>query len=72
MNLLSRAGITIAAAHLRAIEAGTRVTVGHATSEGVWSGADADRFAREWEDLVSARLRSAARHLDTIDLNPFT
>lgn len=72
MSILSRAGISIAVAQVRLVDQSMRSHVERVIGEDVWSGPDADRFAQEWESLVSARLRSAAQRLETIDLNPFS
>jgi uncharacterized protein YukE len=62
------------AAEIRAAEGALRSAVAQLVDANVWSGADADRFQREWEDLVTARLRSAASKVEgcsLIDFSPF-
>lgn len=71
MNLLSRAGMSIAVAQVRGTEASMRHTVNDLVSSGQWSGADAERFLSEWQELVTNRLLLAASSLERIDLNPF-
>jgi hypothetical protein len=60
--------LSSAAQQLRDVATRMSTTVDELTSANVWSGADADRFAREWEDQVVSRMRSAATHLDNVDV----
>jgi hypothetical protein len=57
-----------AAGEIRAAEAIMSTTVAELEAAGVWSGADADMFQREWNDLVRGRLLGAASALDGVSV----
>lgn len=63
---LTRPALNSAAAQIRAAEAQLAIIVRELQDAGVWSGADADRFQRDWNDLVRARLVGAAAKLDAV------
>ena len=64
--LMSRWAMSGAASQVRAIDSAMHGIVAELTSAGVWTGADADRFERDWNDEVRSRLLSAAHKMDTI------
>jgi len=64
--LMSAWAMSGAAGQVRGIEATTTRLVDELTSAGVWSGEDADRFAREWNDSVRLRLLRAAQKMDAV------
>ena len=64
--LMTQWAMSGAAGQVRSIEANMTSIVGELVSSGVWTGADADRFQRDWNDLVRARLLSAASRMDGI------
>jgi len=55
-----------AAEQVRAADAALTAIVAELQDAGVWSGSDADRFQREWNDLVRAPLHAAAVKLDLV------
>lgn len=68
MSLISRITFASAAAEIRSAEIILSGVVAQLQDANVWSGADAERFQREWHDLVSSRLHSAANKVDTVTL----
>lgn len=60
--------LKIAAQEIRGAEAALVTAVAALEESGVWSGSDAQQFQRDWNDQVSAPLRSAARTIDVIDM----
>lgn len=62
--MLPQQVINTAIGDIRATEARLAGIVAELRQSGVWSGADADRFQREWNDLVRARLLGAASQLE--------
>jgi hypothetical protein len=64
--LMSKWAMSSAAGQVRSIEASTTRLVDELTSAGVWSGNDADRFERDWNELVRARLLRAAQKMDAV------
>jgi uncharacterized protein YukE len=62
--IITKATLSQAAADLRSAEAQLSQMTSELQERGVWTGADADRFQREWNDLVRARLHQAAGLLD--------
>ena len=67
----TQAAIANAAAEVRAADAALASIIAELHRDGVWTGADAERFQQEWRDLVSTRLQSAAGRLDGCDFIPF-
>ena len=67
----TQAAIANCAAEVRAANATLASIVAELHADGVWTGADAERFQQEWQDLVSNRLQSAAARLDGVDFIPF-
>ncbi|WP_166875740.1 hypothetical protein [Salinibacterium sp. ZJ450] len=63
---VSKWQVAQAAQDIRTAEVGLTRIVQELQDAGVWSGADADRFQREWNDLVRGRLLSAAAKLDAV------
>lgn len=72
MSVISRMSLMSTAAEIRAADAVLRGAVAQLVGANVWSGADADRFQREWDDLVTARLRSAAAKVEGCSLIDFS
>lgn len=64
--LMTKWAMSGAAAQVRSLEASMGSIVADLVSTGVWNGPDADRFERDWNDLVRARLLSAAHRMDNI------
>lgn len=62
--------IDSAVADIRAAESRLTGIVAELQQAGVWSGADADRFQRDWNDLVRSRLLSAASQLEGTRYTP--
>lgn len=62
--------IDAAVADIRAAESRLAGIVADLQRTGVWTGADADRFQREWNDLVRGRLLSAASQLEGTRYTP--
>ncbi len=58
-----------AAATIRSAQSTMASAVSALTEQTTWSGADSDRFERDWRDQVSTPLLNAA---STIDNAPFT
>ncbi|MET0990197.1 MAG: hypothetical protein ABWY54_06090 [Glaciihabitans sp.] len=67
---LSNIALSSAAAEIRAAEQILTSVVAQLQQAGTWSGADADRFQREWHDLVTSRLQSAAGRVESCSLIP--
>lgn len=68
--MLPKHVIETAIADIRATESRLAGIVAELRQTGVWSGADADRFQREWNDLVRGRLLSAANQLEGTRYTP--
>ena len=68
----TQAAIANAAAEVRAADATLKSIISELHRDGVWTGADAERFQQEWQDLVSSRLQTAADRLDGCDFIEFT
>jgi uncharacterized protein YukE len=66
--VISRLMFVSAAAEIRSVEAVLAGAIAQLQDANVWSGADAERFQREWNDLVSSRLDAAAHKVDTVAL----
>ena len=62
--------IQAAIADIRSAESRLASIVAELQQAGVWSGADADRFQREWNDLVRGRLLGAASQLEATRYTP--
>lgn len=64
MSVISRMMLVNAALEIRSVEATLSQTVSGLVGAGTWSGADAERFQSEWQQLVSNRLLAAATRVD--------
>lgn len=64
--LMTPWAMSSAAAQVRTINANLDGMLSELVAAGVWSGPDADRFARDWNDQVHARLVTAASKMDGI------
>lgn len=64
--ILTRSALRDAATSIRAAEMALGAIVAELVDAGVWSGADADRFQRDWNDQVRAPLLGAAVTLDGV------
>lgn len=62
--IISKHMLSSAASEIRAAEASLNAIVAELDEADVWSGADADRFQREWNERVRGRLLGAAVALD--------
>lgn len=71
MNPISRFMLASVAAEIRSADAVLSSVVAQLQQAHVWSGEDADRFQREWHDLVSHRLQTAALRVDSANLTTF-
>lgn len=69
---LSNGAMDAAAADVRALAAAMSQTLAELDLPSNWSGADADRFQREWHELVQSRLLTAANKLDGISFTELT
>ncbi len=67
---LVKPAVQSAAAQIRVAEAQLSAIVRELQDAGVWSGADADRFQRDWQELVRGRLLGAASKLDGVSYLP--
>ncbi len=63
---LSNWAMAQASAEVRAISAAMATAVAELGHPASWTGADAERFEREWTDLVTNRLLTAANKLDGV------
>jgi uncharacterized protein YukE len=63
---LSNGEMQAAAAQVRQISAIMTSAINELGSPHSWSGADAERFQRDWDDLVTSRLTAAGNKLDGI------
>ncbi len=59
-----------AAGEIRQAESALNRIISELDQAGVWSGADADRFQRDWSDNVRAKLLGAANSLDAASVIP--
>jgi len=64
--LLSNGAMSAASGQVREIANGMTAMMNDLGTPQGWSGADADRFQRDWNDLVHNRLMAAANKLDGI------
>lgn len=65
--LMTQWQMTSAANQLRGMATSMQTIVNEMTAPGVWSGADADRFGRDWNDQITQALYRAATRLDSVD-----
>lgn len=65
---ITKSTLTQAAVELRSAEAALSSLTAELQQRGVWSGADAERFQREWNELVRSRLHQAASILDGVSV----
>lgn len=65
--LLSNWAMNHAASEIRGIAASMTNGLSGLGHPATWSGDDADKFQRDWNDLVLGRLNAAANKLDGID-----
>ena len=63
---LSNGAMAQASADIRAVAAAMNAAVTELGHPATWSGEDAERFERDWHDLVTSRLHAAANKLDGI------
>lgn len=66
---LSNWAMNQAAGDIREIAAAMTATMSELQSASTWSGDDAEKFQRDWNDLVNARLLNAANKLDGISFH---
>jgi len=64
--LMSNWAMNGAASQVRAIDGSLQTLLSQLVAAGVWSGADANRFAQDWYDQVHTPLVSAANKIDNI------
>jgi uncharacterized protein YukE len=64
--IISQGQLQQAAAEIRGAEASLAGIVAELRDAGVWSGDDAERFQRDWNDQVRGRLLGAAALLDGV------
>jgi hypothetical protein len=69
--MLSQIALANAAAEIRVAESALSRIVAELQNQNVWNGDDADRFQREWHDLVTARLAAASARIDSCVFVPF-
>ncbi len=67
--ILSNSAMDQVAAEIRGIASAMTTTMNELQHPSTWSGDDADRFQRDWNDLVHARLVTAANKLDGVSFN---
>jgi len=68
--LMSNWAMSGAAGQVRSIDGSLQTLLADLVSAGVWSGADADRFAQDWYDQVHTPLVNAANKMDAISFEP--
>jgi len=66
--IISKSMLSQAAGEIRSAESQLAAIVAELRDAGVWSGADAERFQQDWNDLVRGRLLAAASLLDGVSL----
>jgi len=64
--LMSESAMGAATTQVRSIQAKLDALLSELVATGVWSGPDADRFARNWNDEVAVQLTNAAATMDRI------
>jgi hypothetical protein len=64
--LMSESSMGAATSQVRSIKSTLDGLLSELVSAGVWSGPDADRFARDWNDEVAVQLVNAAATMDRI------
>ena len=69
--MLTQTKIRQAILDIRAADAALSLAVQELRSSGAWSGDDADRFEREWNDQVRGRLLRAAGSMEGLSFVPF-
>lgn len=69
--ILTRGTLQSAAAQIREAEMLLGSIVRELVDAGVWSGSDADRFERDWNDRVRGPLHGAAATLDGVSYITF-
>ncbi|MET0989050.1 MAG: hypothetical protein ABWY54_00235 [Glaciihabitans sp.] len=65
--LLSNGAMNQAAGDIREIAQMMTTVMNELGTPSTWSGDDSEKFQRDWNDLVHARLVTAANKLDGID-----
>jgi hypothetical protein len=63
---MSRWAMSGAANQVRQLDTNMSRLVSELTAAGVWSGADSDRFERDWYDRVRPHLLRAAQRMDNV------
>lgn len=63
---LSNGAMAQASADIRTLAAAMTAAVNELGHPATWSGEDAERFERDWNELVTARLHTAANKLDGV------
>lgn len=64
--ILTRRTLQDAAWEIRQAEMLLSSIVGDLVDSGAWSGSDADRFQKDWNDRVRGPLQGAASTLDSV------
>lgn len=67
----ARSSIQQALNELRAADQAMVTQLQELQNAGVWSGADADRYQTEWNDLVRDRIRAATQSLEKLSYTSF-
>lgn len=70
--ILSNSAMNSAAGDVRALAAAMSQVLAELDMPSNWSGSDADRFQREWNELVHSRLMTAANKIDGISFQELT
>lgn len=63
--VLTKHTLLQAASDIRAAQKQLEVSISQLRHHGMWSGHDAERFLREWDDQVNGPLHAAAVALET-------
>ncbi len=66
--IITRGMLSRTSGEIRSAEAALAGVIGELRDAGVWSGDDADRFMRDWNDQVRGRLLGAANLIDGVTL----
>ena len=69
---LSNGEMAQASADIRAYAIAMNAAVGELVDSATWTGEDAERFERDWYELVTSRLHTAANKLDGVSFEEFT
>lgn len=64
--LMSPWAMSAAAGQVRTIDSNLERLLSELVANGVWSGADANRFAQDWYDQVHTPLVNAAGKMDAV------